>query len=144
MTHLSWSEIHADSITLAMSIDVEFDILIALQRGGTVPCTIISHYLDRPMISIGVKSYDHDKQTGMIIQYQSVFDTRHIGKRALFVDDLSDTGETLDYVKQEYQNFFKEMSTATLYTKDSTKHIPTFSVRQYAANDWLVFPWEKQ
>lgn len=142
MLSINWEQIHADAKALASKINTEFDLLIALQRGGTIPCTILSHILDKPMISIGVSSYDGTKKTSFITQYQDCFDNRYISKRVIFVDDLSDTGDTFKYVLSTYDRFFKEMKTASLYTKFGTKCIPDFFVKEYQSSEWLEFPWE--
>lgn len=142
MVTLSWDKIHTDTKTLATKINIEFDLLIALQRGGTIPCTVLSHILGKPMISIGVSSYDGTVKTDFITQYQDCFNSRYIGKRVIFVDDLSDTGDTFNFVLSTYHKFFKEMYTASLYTKFGTKCVPSFYVTEFQSGQWLEFPWE--
>jgi hypoxanthine phosphoribosyltransferase len=57
-----------------------------------------------------------------------------IPKETLIVDDIADTGKTLD----GYQDLFP---IATLFYKPRSIVKPTFYVKE--TSNWIVFPWEK-
>ena len=151
MKYFLWDTITRDAKSIATRIKATakpFDLIIGLLRGGTIPATIISHYLDVPMMCIGVRTYDDQSKTGNVDAYQAahgdIFNLkskRHI-RRVLVVDDLADTGDTFKYIKDAYAHLFEEMQTAALYIKSNTSFVPDFYHEKYDANRWLVFPWE--
>jgi hypoxanthine phosphoribosyltransferase len=151
MKYFLWDTITRDAKSIATRIKATakpFDLIIGLLRGGTVPATIISHYLDVPMMCIGVKTYDDQSKTGNVDAYQAahgdIFNlkSRKSIQRVLVVDDLADTGDTFKYIKDAYAHLFEEMQTASLYIKSNTSFVPDYYHETFDANRWLVFPWE--
>ena len=59
-------------------------------------------------------------------------------KDALFVDDLSDSGNTARYVKHVYPDAFF----ACVYVKEEGKDYPDLYVKEFLQDTWLVQPWE--
>ena len=61
--------------------------------------------------------------------------------RVLIVDDIWDSGKTmnavLDYLGEE------DITTATLFWKETAKEKPTYYANIAGRNEWVVFPWEK-
>lgn len=151
MLAISWDQISKDTAALAQSIvesGYEYDLIVGAMRGGCIPACIISHALDIPMLTIGIKTYEGNMKTSNIDIYQSIISDLYNMRQAqsvervLFVDDLSDTGETFNYLKTTYLSTFKLIHTAALYIKTETRHIPDFWVQEFAKNQWLEFPWE--
>lgn len=147
---VSWDTLHSDCVHIASQIvreRREIDVIVGLLRGGTVPATIISHLLKKPMIAVGLRSYTGTKQIDVMEVYQSaVEDIQRLSSErklnALMVDDLSDTGETLNYMLETYSPLFSSVFTASPYIKVGTKHIPHYYSYTYAKEVWLDFPWE--
>jgi uncharacterized protein len=147
---ISWDNLHADCKHIVSEIsrdDRDVDIIVGLLRGGTVPATIISHLLNKPMIAVGLRSYTGKQRGAAMEVYQSAMEDiqRLCSQRkfnALFVDDLSDTGETLNYMLETYSPLFSSVFTATPYIKLGTKHVPHYYSHAYAKGVWLDFPWE--
>lgn len=148
--NITWDTLHSDCkhVTSLIAQDRrDIDIIVGLLRGGTVPATIISHLLDKPMITVGLRSYNNTQRSNTIEVYQSaVEDIQQLSTErklnALFVDDLSDTGETLNYMLETYSPLFSNVFTAAPYIKMGTKHIPHYYSYTYAKDVWLDFPWE--
>lgn len=150
-TKITWEILHTDCKYIASNIvedtSVNIDLVIGLLRGGTIPATILSHMLNKPMIAIGVRSYQGTKKTNTFDVYQDAIDeilnmssSRKLN--VLIVDDLSDTGDTLNHVMSTYADLFNKMLTATPYIKLGTKHIPHYYSFTFAKEVWLDFPWE--
>ncbi|HJX06347.1 MAG TPA: phosphoribosyltransferase family protein, partial [Candidatus Nanoarchaeia archaeon] len=99
-----------------------------------------SDYLDIGiMASVGAKSYANTEKKGkpVIVEKLGVDIT---GLRALVVDEVVDSGETLAVLKEYFSSFKpKELKYATLHYKPWSKHKPDY----YAAEskDWIVYPW---
>ena len=64
----------------------------------------------------------------------------------LVVDDINDSGKTLDYVfNQCYINDVICPKSAVLLSKQSSKFKPTFIgevINKEKDDEWIVFPWE--
>ena len=86
-------------------------------RGGIVPATFISYYLDIPLLC----SSEVDR----------------ISRNTLVVEDLIDTGDTL--ILLEGRLGFIPTSVA-LFVSREAKRKPTFAVNE--KRDWIQFPWE--
>ena len=126
----------------------DYDLVIGLLRGGCVPATMISHDLDVPMMSIGIRSYDDQNKTDKVDAYQASYgdifnlkQRRSIDK-VLVVDDLSDSGDTFNYIHKMYAGVFNTIHTAAPYIKTGTNHVPTYYSHECSSDLWLVFPWE--
>jgi len=64
-------------------------------------------------------------------------------KRVLLVDDVSDSGLTLQFSVQTLSLYMPaEIKTATLYIKPWTKYVPDYYAEQ--VNEWVIFPWETE
>jgi hypoxanthine phosphoribosyltransferase len=55
----------------------------------------------------------------------------------IVVDDISDTGKTL----KEYVS--KKRKVVTLHMKEGTMVVPTYCVRTFPRDIWVVYPWEQ-
>lgn len=145
-TIIDWSIIQRDTERLSEKIvdsGININLIVALLRGGTIPATILSHKLDLPMLTVGIKSYTGTVQSNLIV-YQQCRELESFKEHTniLVVDDLVDTGDTLHYVKQELCGRFNQVYTAVLYQKDNTLFKPDFHVTEEPGTKWLVFPWE--
>lgn len=141
---LDWMTIERDCKELAKQINY-CDVILALGRGGLVPGVIMSHFLDCKVFNFGLKSYKAKKAGDIVItQPPGInFNRTYREKKVVVVDDLSDKGSTLQYVKEYLDNNdFYFYRTATLYIKKSTKVLPTYFIKEFDDNIWLDFPWE--
>lgn len=141
---LGWSEIEQDCAILASEIKY-CDVILSLGRGGLVPGVMLSHLLDCKVFNFGLKSYKENLAGDIIItQAPGIkFNSDYRNKKVLVVDDLSDKGSTLQYIKDYLDTHeFKYYRFATLYIKKSTKFTPTYYIKEFDDNIWLDFPWE--
>lgn len=118
------------------------DTIVAVARGGMTLAHALSMALDvRNLQSIRCESYDGDTQRSVITIFGESNFTH--SKKILIVDDIVDTGQTLQALLPFLQNtnpdaFFK---TASLFTKPTALIQPDFSL--YEATDWIDFFWER-
>ncbi|RKR73751.1 phosphoribosyltransferase [Frondihabitans australicus] len=118
------------------------DVIVAIARGGLVLAGAIAYALDTKMCgSINVEFY-----TGV----NSVLDAPVVlppaldapslaGKRVLLVDDVSDSGRTLELVRNLLREIGADVHTVCLYAKPRTILEPDHVWRHTA--DWITFPW---
>ena len=112
--HVSWDQIHRDARALAWRLDGKgpgegaWKAVVGITRGGLVPAMIVSRELDiRVVDTISVKSYhsgggaaDQRSEAQVIKSPQA--DLMGDGTGILIVDDLVDSGKTLELVRRLY------------------------------------------
>ena len=96
---ISWEQLHRDAKALAWRlVDIEeWKGIVAITRGGLVPAAIISRELDIHLVdTICISSYEWKDQGGINILKKVQGD----GSGWLLIDDLVDTGKTLELVRR--------------------------------------------
>ncbi|NJE54575.1 phosphoribosyltransferase [Thermococcus sp. 21S9] len=143
--YLTWWQIDRAVFALAEEIQKHFmpDVIVGIARGGLIPAVRLSHVLgDVELKVIDVKFYKGidermEKPVVTIPLHGSLKD-----KRVVIVDDVSDTGKTLEVVIEEVKKAgAKEVKVACLSMKPWTKVVPDFYV--FRTDKWIVFPWEE-
>ena len=117
------------------------DVIIAIARGGCVPGVYLSHLLNKSLEIITWQTRD-----GSVQELPNI--TK--GKQALIVDDINDSGLTLDQLldglcdKTEHarEKLRKNVKTATLWERSSSTVKVDVCPNKINTNDWIVFPWE--
>ena len=143
--HISWDQIHRDSRALAWRLekkgpfDGEWSAVVAITRGGMVPAMIIARELDiRVVDTISVKSYDHQSQSAAEILKSPNKELMGNGKGILIIDDLVDSGRTLEIVKELYP----EAHYATVYAKPKGRPMVDSFITEVSQDTWIFFPWD--
>lgn len=146
MINLTWKEIEEQSIKIAKKIKKDYrpDAIIGISSGGLIPTVIISKMLKIKKIGVfTISSYDNKKQKKLQILSKPKIDLKD--KKVLLIDDICDTGNTLDYVKKELLTKYKckEIRVAVLVVnQEHTKkeNYPKYYYKKI--KDWIHFPWE--
>jgi xanthine phosphoribosyltransferase len=133
--HVSWDQIHRDARALAWRLsghgpdDGTWRAVVAITRGGLVPAMIVARELDvRVCDTISVKSYEHQAQGAL----------GDGGDGVLIVDDLVDSGKTLELVRSLYP----KAHYATVYAKPSGKPQVDTYITEVSQDTWIFFPWD--
>jgi len=159
------------------------DYIVGITRGGLVPATMLSHYLDIPMQTLNISFRDTDlgpesnlwmaedaygyipkeERTDAEIEISMLpvkGDTSDPKKRKkiLIVDDINDSGRTLNWIKEDWPSgclpqdtawdniWHNNVRFAVLVNNDASE----FKNVDYAGTNinkletpcWVVFPWE--
>ena len=140
---------------LALEINNNFKptVLVGIMRGAAPIIDILSRILKLPTAYIVIQSYSgegmEDKQGNLVFarDISSIARNKDF-ERILLVDDLSDTGLTLnrsiDWLKnyKPIKNFIKEIKTACLWKKKSSTFEPDFCPIRLNSDPWIVQPTE--
>lgn len=143
--HVSWDQIHRDARALAWRLDGQgpdngaWRAVVAITRGGLVPAMIVSRELDiRVVDTISVQSYAHqDRGEARVIKSPQA-DLMGDGTGILIVDDLVDSGKTLELVK----GLYPKAHFATVYAKPSGKPMVQTYITEVSQDTWIFFPWD--
>lgn len=143
--HISWDQIHRDSRALAWRLDGRgpddgtWRAIVAITRGGMAPAMIMARELDiRTVDTISVKSYSHQDQAEAVVLKAPDADMMGDGTGILVVDDLVDSGKTLELVRKMYPN----AHFATVYAKPKGRpQVDTF-ITEVSQDTWIFFPWD--
>ena len=141
----TWNQIYDMLFNQAQKIQADAykpEIIISIARGGLVPARILSDLLEtRSFTFIQIEYYESINQTKHEPVLKECLKTQLTDKRALLVDDISDTGNSLKLAKTHLQQQgVKEIKIATLYAKLTTITKPDYYEKQ--TSNWIVFPWD--
>lgn len=150
------------------------DYIVGINRGGLVPALKISHYLGIKMETLTVSlrdGGDTESNTWMAEDAYGYISATQIPRpegeassdpslraKILIVDDINDTGATLQWIKDDWSNSaFREdpeweniwhnnVRFMTIVDNDSSAFEVDYSavsINKAEENVWIVFPWEE-
>ncbi len=141
---LSWDDIVAAVSRVVDGIrrsGYEVEIIIGVLRGGIIPAILIADILG--VEDVGVVDIKFYQAPGIRRERPYIKQPLTLpiyGKSILVVDDVSDTGLTLQVALDIVRHYVpKSIRTATLYIKPWTKLVPDYYAE--LTDKWLVFPW---
>ncbi len=140
----SWEEIEDGLLEIAYNLvkdDFIPDTLALVMTGGMIPAKLLSDLLNvKEFAYIDIRSYKVTSKGEPVLR--SVIASQLMNKKVLIVDDVSDTGETLELAERVVSLFKpKEVRLATIYIKPWTKKVPHYYYK--SVGSWIVFPWDK-
>ncbi|MDU7102050.1 MAG: phosphoribosyltransferase [Corynebacterium sp.] len=118
------------------------DLIVGVARGGLIPAGAIGYAIGvKAMGAINVEFYTDIGQTldePVILSPQLDTDSLK-GKKVLVVDDVADSGKTLDLVVNLLKETADDVRSAVIYTKPKTIFEPDFSWKK--TDQWINFAW---
>ena len=152
--YYSWQDIEDMTADIIQQIVVDKnnfkpDYVVGLTRGGLIPSTMISHYFKVPMHTLEIKLRDHatTPESNKWMASDAVQ-----GKNILIVDDINDTGETLSWIKQDWEksgkvNWESNVRFAVLIENEPSHfgrvNYVSKSINKNENPQWIVYPWEE-
>jgi len=112
--YLSWSDIekYVDKLCKRILLsNIPVNTVHGLKRGGYIPAVMISHKLKMPYSEVVLKD-------------------------TLVIDDICDSGETLDKAPGLYH--------AVLHYKPHTSIFQPTLWAKKMGDEWIVYPWERE
>ena len=103
------------------------------------PAMIVARELDiRTVDTISVKSYDHQSQSEPEIIKSPNNNVTGDGTGILIIDDLVDTGKTLEAVRL----LIPKAHFATVYAKPLGRNQVETFITEVSQDTWIFFPWD--
>ena len=162
---VSWQEVenHTQEILRQIQRDAWLpDYVVGLTRGGLMPANLISQYLDIPMETLKVSLRDDQSapESNLWMAVDAFGDNENIAKKILIVDDINDSGATLNWIKQDWQSsclpnderwqddvWGNNVRVAVLFDNEASKSeldisYSSVTINKAEEDQWIVFPWE--
>lgn len=151
ITYLVWSDIQEACGVLSKQLqqtNCKFNAIVCIQRGGCIPGVILSHLLQIPeFYSIGIKTTLSEEIKSIRLNKPNIFNIdilekiRH--KNVLIVDDVTNTGKTLQIAKEEVLRFEPLLckTAVMIWDGDNSNSCEANYYAKYTPS-WVVFPWE--
>ena len=151
------------------------DYIVGLTRGGLVPATMLSHYLNIPMHTLNAsfrdadlgpesnlwmaeEAYGYVPAQGEYRQPDEVATDPALRKQILIVDDINDSGRTLNWIKEDWASgclpddpawndiWNNNVRFAVMVNNDASEfkdvdYVGTH-INKLENPVWVVFPWE--
>ena len=142
-----------EKLSLVISKEYKPTVLVGIMRGAAPIIDILSRIFKLPTAYIVIQSYSgkglEDKQGDLVFarEISSIANEKDF-KKILLVDDLSDTGLTLnksiEWLKtyEPIKKYIEEIKTACLWKKKSSKFSPDFCPVNLSDDPWSVQPTE--
>jgi len=142
-----------EKLTIEVNKSYKPTVLIGIMRGAAPIIDILSRILKLPTAYLVIQSYQgkgmEDKQGDLMFarDISSIAKNKDF-QRILLVDDLSDTGLTLnksiEWLKkyEPIKDYIKEIKTACLWKKKSSTFTPDFCPVMLDSDPWIVQPTE--
>lgn len=117
-------------------------VIIGIARGGIIPARVLSDLLGNIELGVvGVGFYTNIAETRDKPEVTMGISTSVKDKKVLIVDDVADTGKSLQMIFDYLVKLgAKQITIATLYYKPWSTIKPDFYAKK--SRKWIIFPWE--
>lgn len=135
------------------------DYIVGITRGGLIPAVYLSHWLDIPMWTLKVALRDNADTETNAWMAEDAYGYNEAPKNILIVDDINDTGATLDWIINNWQGnpvskdkhwedvWNNNVRFAVLIDNQSSKFSRKIDyvgkeINKAERDVWIVYPWE--
>ena len=153
--HINWSQMEglcAEIIRQMVKDNWRPELIIGVTRGGALPAVMLSQFLDIKMVGLDVCLRDNAGSMGPESNCWAAEDAM-AGKKILIVDDINDTGETLNWIINDWDitgtsiKWGDNVRFAVVVDNQSSRatHPPEYCgmwINKAEENEWIVFPYE--
>ena len=143
----TWIQIYEMLSSLAAKIrgdNFSPDIIVGVCRGGWPPAKIISSLLGNVNLAkVTVEFYSGVAKSNKEPVLTQPISIPVTGMSVLIIDDVADTGKTLNLVKKHLsKKRASSVRIATIYLKPWSTVTPNYYKKE--TDHWIVFPWERR
>lgn len=143
---VTWSRVEKLSYKLSQDIGNDGfcpEIIVTIARGGYVPARLLCDYLDiGDLRSIRIIHYLAGAKKQRTAELVEGLCHKLEGSRVLLVDDISDTGDTLELAyKHLISQGAGEVRVAVLHHKQTSTLIPDYIGQRIVKWRWITYPW---
>ena len=142
---VTWDALADMVAELATKVRADYDVMLAITRGGLVPAGMLAYRLGiRNILVAAVEYYDDTGQPGprpTFLQFPA--DPLLRGQRVLIVDEVWDSGTTIHAVRERVRQAGGIATTAVLHYKPERSQVPGAPDHHVVTTDrWVVYPFK--
>ena len=144
---LTWQNVDTLVDVLLPQIAGQFDVILIITRGGIVLGGVLAEALDIRDVLIAAVAFSTSSNIEELawptfLQFPS--DALLRGRRVLVVDDVWDSGRTINTVRGRVEAAGGQPATCVLHYKPARSRFPDRQPDFYGAitDRWIVYPWE--
>ena len=160
----TWQDVECQTQEILRQIHIDAwrpDYVVGLTRGGLVPANLISQYLGCRMetLKVSLRDSDSESESNLWMAEDAFGHEMYKPKNILVVDDINDTGATLNYIREDWMSgclpknkrwkevWGNNVRVACLYDNESSKSkldvtYSAVTINKADKDVWIVFPWE--
>lgn len=131
-------------------------VVVGLTRGGLLPATMISHYMNIPMCSLDVSLRDNHGPFGGPTHTWIPEEIAN-DHRILVVDDINDQGATFEWIREDWEGTTQFIESkcegwpwSHIKFSALVHNVPSRQGTDFSGMEinkdlepcWIVFPWE--
>jgi hypoxanthine phosphoribosyltransferase len=147
---VSWDEYNVLVERLALKVfesGWQFNQIICIARGGMRVGDVLSRIYELPLAILSTLSYavGGTERGALTIAEHMTMTAPKLGDKVLLVDDMVDSGHTLEAVFRTLPERFehiREVRTAVLWHKDCSMFTPDYAVEYLVGSPWIHQPFE--
>jgi len=142
---VTWDALSDMVADLARRLHGEYDLMLAITRGGLVPAGMLAYRLGiRNILVAAVEYYDDEGKPGprpTFLQFPA--DPLLRGQRVLIVDEVWDSGTTIHAVTERVRQAGGDPFTVVLHYKPAHSVVPGHpDVHAVETDRWVVYPFK--
>ncbi|MGM0588565.1 MAG: phosphoribosyltransferase [Bacteroidota bacterium] len=139
-------EVYALSYDLAgqiMNAGPTYDLVVAIARGGMLPARLMCDFLNiKSLTSMQIRHYTQGAEQ---METAEVIDPIRVdvaGKNVLVVDDVNDSGDTLQAASEHLNNLNPAVcKTVVIHEKEGSSFAADFVGQPVTEWKWLIYQW---
>ena len=137
---ISWSSYERLCKQLHHRIEFHPDAILCINSGGLLVGKLLSEYMQKPLFVVSAKSYQ-GRERGRL-RFEGISLLQKIRGDLLLVDDIVDSGKTLQYISKKVKALpgIRTLKTATLIFKPRSCFKPDYYMLEDSR--WVIFPYE--
>ncbi len=148
---VSWADLHRDTRSLVARLLQDrpgqeawrgpWKGIVAITRGGMIPAAVVAREMDIRLIdTLAVASYQGQTSGPLTVLKEPDLAAADRGKGWLVVDDIVDTGRTLEKARE----ILPDACLVTLYAKPRAIELVDIYIHRVAQDRWVNFPWDTE
>jgi hypoxanthine phosphoribosyltransferase len=150
--YVSWEQYHQQIERLAFTVyqsGWQFNQIVCLAKGGLRVGDIFSRLFHQPLAILSATAYsgeDNRRRGEVIFSKHLSMTAESLRDRVLLVDDLVDSGITLDkainWLREHHTQEIEEIRTAVVWYKNCSRLKPDYYLEYLPDNPWIHQPFE--
>jgi hypoxanthine phosphoribosyltransferase len=149
--NVSWDQYHTLIERLALKVHESgwrFNQIICIARGGLRVGDVVSRIFELPLAILSTHSYTAEGGTirgELVVAEHMTMTSPRLGDKVLLVDDMVDSGHTLETVHRTLPVRFSHITavrSAVLWYKGHSVFRPDYYVEHLPDNPWIYQPFE--